>query len=327
MKTIRLGILGCANIVEKFASALKEVPSCTLVAIASRDPQKAKSWAEKFSCSHEPSYDALLRRNDIDAVYIPLPIGLHKEWAVKAAKAGKHVLCEKSLAESYAAVQEMVSVCQEERVHLFENFMCDYHPQHEKVLSLMKSGEVGKVFLFEGMFGCPPFNPTNIRYSKILGGGALNDLGTYPLFMSRKLFKAEPKAVTCRLHFISGVDVRGSALVEFDQGREALISFGFNNFYQNKYSVWGETGIIHVKRAYSIPPTMRPEVELQKQGSIQNVEVAAANHFVFIIAAFCNAIGSGKKPDYAPLLSQARAMEALRLSAEGKRTVSLSEID
>lgn len=332
MKKIRLGILGCATIVEKqIAVALKDVVSCQLVAIASRDVVKAKAWAEKYGCAYESSYDTLLQRSDIDAVYIPLPVGLHTEWVVKAARAGKHVLCEKSLAESYAAVKKMVSVCNEEGVHLFENFMCNHHPQHEKVQELIKNGELGRIFLFQGAFGFPPMDHKNIRYNKELGGGSLNDAGAYPLFMSRKLLRDEPQRITCQLQYESKgkkyeVDIQGNALLEFPSGKTAFISFGFDNFYQNNYSLWGERGKLLVKRAYTIPADMKPEVELQQQGLTQNVEINSANHFVLIFTAFCDAILSEQKPDYALLLSQARAMEALRLSAQEKRSVGLSEI-
>lgn len=329
MKTVRLGILGCANIVEKYiTSALREVPSCQLVTIASRDSQKAKEWAERLSCDYDVSYSTLLRREDLDAVYVPLPVGLHKEWVIKAADAGKHILCEKSLAESFVSVKEMVLACKRKELHLYENFMCDYHPQHETVISLIKSNEIGNHSLFRGTFGFPPLDTNNIRYSQKLGGGSLNDAGAYPLFMSRKIFQEEPEKVTCRLyHKDKEVDVLGNAFIEFPEGKSAFISFGFENFYQNNYSVWGETGIIHVQRAYSIPPTMKPEVELQKQGLIQRIDIPPANHFALIFSAFCEAILNGKKPNYASLLCQARAMEALRLSAEKNRTVSLSEID
>ena len=335
MGKVRFGILGCANIANKYiAAAILQVSAGELVAIASRDINKSKEFTQRFHCEYEESYDSLLRRKDIGAVYIPLPVGLHQEWVIKAAKAGKHILCEKSLAESYDAVKEMVSVCDTAGVHLFENFMCDYHPQHERVISLIQNGEIGKTVLFQGMFGCPPLDAKNIRYSKSLGGGALNDMGTYPLFMSRKLFAAEPEAVTCRLDIKkkerdsdNEVDLEGNALLEFSNGKTAFISFGFNNFYQNNYSIWGEKGLIRVNRAYSIPPDMKPDVELQKQGVSQRINVDAANHFVLLISAFCEVIGSDMKPDYSSLLLQARAMEALRVSAREGRKVRLSEIE
>jgi len=324
---IRIGILGCANIVQKhIIAALKEVPACRLAAIASRDQAKGEQWARKFGCRQE-SYENLLRSPNIDAVYLPLPVGLHKEWVIKAALAGKHILCEKSLADNFLSVQEMVRICQEKQLHLYENFMCDYHPQHQEVISLIENKKIGKEVLFSGSFGFPPLEAVNIRYQKNLGGGALNDVGTYLLFMSRKIFNCEPETVTAQLEFQENeVDIRGHAFLEFPGARAAFISFGFDNFYQNNYTIWGEQGLIKVQRAYSIPPDMKPEVEVHMGNSSTRLDLAAANHFVLIFSNFCEAIRQNRPPRYAHLLAQARAMEALRISARENRKVRLSEI-
>lgn len=329
MKTVRLGILGCAGIVDKYvAFAIQDVKNGTLVAIASRDPDKAKRYAAKFNCNYEESYQSLLLRKDIDAVYIPLPVGLHKEWVIKAANAGKHIICEKSLAESLDSVNKMVAACKEKELHLYENFMCEYHPQHEKVISLINNREIGNYFLFRGSFAFPPMDKNNIRYRKELGGGSLNDAGAYPLFMARKVFCEEPISVTCRLDFLdTEVDIRGNAFLEFAGGKSAFISFGFDNFYQNNYSVWGEKGMITINRAYSIPPNMRPDVELQKAGFFQKIDISPANHFMLIFSAFCEGILNHKKPEYASLLLQAKAMEALRISSKKNQRILLGEIE
>jgi len=261
-------------------------------------------------------------------VVFPLPVGLHREWVVKAAMSGKHVICEKSLAESFDSVKEMVRACRENKVVLYENFMCSYHPQHGKVRSMISGGRIGEVFLFRGFFGCPPFDEGNIRYQKQLGGGSLNDVGTYPLFMSRKILKSEPLFVTCSLYSGKGqdVDTQGSAYLEFPGNKAALIAFGFNNLYQNDYSVWGSTGLVNVNRAYSIPADMKPQVELLKQDAAEKIDLPAANHFTLIFEDFCSKILENKACDYSPLLAQARAMEALRVSSREKRKVRVSEI-
>src|SRR3989338_10121467 len=109
MKVVNIGIIGCANVVEKsIIGAMGKVRNGKIAAIASRDAKKAEKWAKKIGCECERSYDRLIESKDIDAVYIPLPVGKHREWAVKAAEAKKHVLCEKSLAESLASVKQMV---------------------------------------------------------------------------------------------------------------------------------------------------------------------------------------------------------------------------
>ena len=329
MKSVNIGIIGCANVVEKsIIGAMGRVMNGKVVAIASRDSEKAEKWAKKIGCEYESSYEGIIERKDIDAVYIPLPIGKHREWIIKAAEAKKHILCEKSLAESLASVKQMVGACKKNSLILYENFMCGYHPQHQKVASLILSMEIGEVFLFRGFFGYPPFNEENIRYNKALGGGSLNDAGSYPVFMSRKILESEPLYVTCNLvsDKKKGIDIQGSAHLEFQKNKAALIAFGFNNAYQNNYSVWGSKGLIEVKRAYSIPPEMKPDIELIKQGSVSKVDVSPANHFSLIFEDFCSSIIKKRKCDYNRLISQARVMEALRISSRENRKVAIADV-
>jgi len=324
-----MGIIGCANIVQRdIIRALQNVKNVKLVAIASRDSKKAKNWAEKFNCEYEKSYDDIIKRRDIDAVYIPLPIGLHKEWVIKAAKHKKHIICEKSLAESFMSVKEMVKSCNENNVILYENFMCDYHPQHQKILSLISNGKIGDVALFRGFFGFPPLNEENFRYQKSLGGGSLNDAGAYPVFMSRKVLQSEPLSVTCKLYYDKNydVDIQGSAYLEFPENKVALISFGFNNVYQNNYSIWGSAGLINVNRAYSIPYDMKPPIELVKQDSIKKIEISSADHFSLIFEDFCSKVLENKKFSYNSLVSQAKVMEALRISSQENKKISIKDI-
>jgi len=330
MKTVNLGILGCANIVEKhIIEAFKGVKNGKIITIASRDGEKAKAWSKKINCEYDKSYEDLLERKDIDAVYIPLPIGLHREWVIKAAKAKKHIICEKSLTDSFSAAKEMVNACKKNKVVLYENFMCNYHPQHQRVEALISDGTIGDVHLFKGFFGFPPLKENSFVYKKSLGGGSLNETGTYPVFMSRKTLKSEPLSVTCSLFYdkIHDADIRGSAYMEFQKNKSALISFGFDNMYQNNYSVWGSTGLINVDRAYSIPADMKPQIELIKQNSNKKIDAAAANHFTLIFNDFFNSILEKRKIDYSSILSQARVMEALRISAKKDKKVKVDSIN
>jgi dTDP-3,4-didehydro-2,6-dideoxy-alpha-D-glucose 3-reductase len=318
---IRLGIIGCANVVEKhIVDALKNVKNGKLTIIASRDINKAKECAKKFGCDYASSYDDLLN-SDIDAVYIPLPIALHEEWVIKAAKAKKHIICEKSLSDNLDSVKKIIEVCKKNKVILFENFMCNYHPQHSKVISLLP--EIGNLFIFNGFFGFPPLNKENIRYNKDLGGGSLNDAGCYPVFMSRKILNSEPIAVNCKLVF-DGVDIKGSAMMEFPDNKIALIGFGFDNLYQNNYKIWGSKGIINVERAYSIPSQLKPNISIIRDESEMKIDISPANHFTLIFNDFFNRINNKDFDnfDYSQILNQAKVMQALRVSAkEGKRVM------
>src|SRR3989344_6075230 len=146
-KKLKIGILGCANIAEKYAiNAFKAINNAEVVGIASRDPEKAKKWASRFNIRAEQSYDAMIASSGIDAVYIPLPIGLHEEWVIGAASAGKHIICEKSLTDSFDSALKIIESCRSNGVVLYENFMSDFHPQHEKVLASIKSGKIGRPF-------------------------------------------------------------------------------------------------------------------------------------------------------------------------------------
>lgn len=329
-----VGIIGCANIARKYAiRALQALPAVGEIVIASRDPLKSQAFSEEFGIGTRDSYAALIADPIVDAVYVPLPVGLHEEWVVRAASSKKHVLCEKSLAPSFASAKRMVDVCRANGVLLFEDFMCDYHPQHQAVLSLIREGAIGDPLMFKGYFGFSGLDRGNVRYQKDLGGGSLNDAGAYPVFMARKMLGSEPISVTCALNRDPsfGVDTRGSAYLEFPSAKAALVGFGFANFYQNNYSIWGSGGKISVDRAYSIQPAMKPSVVVEAQesggGGRRTVDVPPANHFELLFSDFCETVLSDdrvkKEATYGQLLSQARALEAMRISSNRGRAVRL----
>ena len=175
---VRVGILGCATIAKRYAiQAFQSLENAEVVSVASRDGEKAKEVASRFNIPTHESYDSLMKNTEVDAVYIPLPIGLHPEWIIKAARAGKHVLSEKSIADTLSSVNEIIDACRTHGVVLYENFMCDFHPQHKKVLELIEEGRIGTPYVFTSFFGFPMLKKDNIKYSKQLGGGSLNDVG------------------------------------------------------------------------------------------------------------------------------------------------------
>lgn len=338
-KKVKMGILGCADVAGRYAiRAFQSIDNAEVVSIASRSLSKAKEWSLRFGIGAERSYDALLSNRNIDAVYIPLPVGLHKKWALKAVAAGKHIICEKSMAENLRSVAKIVDKCRSNNLVLYENFMCEFHPQHEKVLFLIKNGKIGKPFLFRSFFGFPPFKKNNIRYDKKLGGSSLNDAGAHIVSMSRKIFGKEPTAVTCSLLNAekTGVDIQGSAMLEFSSEQTALVAFSYRSVYQNNYSVWGSHGLINVGRSYSISPEMRPSLELIKNDKIREtrivIDAPAANQFEIIFHDFCDTILHKKdrvneiNDIYSHIINQGRVLEALRLSSKENRRVRLEEI-
>ena len=327
---IRVGILGCANIAGKYAiAAFKSLPDVELIAIASRNENTAKEWAQKHGIEAE-SYESLIARKDIDVIYSPLPVGLQEEWAIRAAAAGKHVICEKSITYSLDSAKRMVDTFKKAGLALYENFAPEFQPQHGKVLSLIKEGAIGTPQVWSGKYGFPPFPEGDIRYSLELKGGALNDCGCYTVFMARKIMQQEPVAVTCTLSNDGAeVDIKGSALLEFPHA-SALLAFGFNHLYQNTYSVWGSKGMVRTDRAFAIPPTFVPTVELITNDGAKDtreaIEIPAADRFALSFDYFCTAVAKQDKKQfdemYDRIMRQAAVMEAMRVSArEGKRVV------
>jgi len=331
MKKIRVGILGCANIAEKYAiAAFKSLPDVELVAIASREKVKAEEWAARHGLEAE-TYESLLERDDIGVLYSPLPIGLQEEWTLKAAAAGKHVICEKSITYSLESAKRMVDAFRKEGRALYENFVPEFHPQHATVLSRITEGDIGTPHVWNGAYGFPPFPAGDIRYSADLKGGALNDCGCYTVFMARKIMQQEPIAVTCALSNEGAeVDIKGSALLEFENG-QALMSFGFDHLYQNTYSVWGSKGIVRTNRAFAIPPTMAPTVELVTNDGTQDtrevIEIPPANQFALSFDFFCASVAANDKATfedmYERIIRQATVLEAMRVSAREGRRVGL----
>ena len=338
-KKLKFGIIGCSSISERSTiPAIQKSDFAELKMIGSRSETKAMEFAKKFGCNKFGSYDDVLDDNDIDAVYISTPIGTHEELSIKAAKAGKHILCEKSSTVSFESAQNMVRSCTDNKIRIMEGFMFRFHPQHKKVKDLINNDSIGKLFLFNGNFGFPEFPKDDIRYDSKIGGGFLNDSGCYPICASRVIFEKEPCEVMCKL-FIdpeTGVDVRGHSHMVFDDQKAASISFANGNFYQANYQIWGSKGIIELERAYSVPPDFSTSINVHSSedknwSSRQKdvLQIMPVNHFSIMVNMFCKEIMDMESATYnfeEDLLNQAKVMEANRLSNKENRVVNLSEI-
>jgi len=167
------------------------------------------------------------------------------------------------------------------KVALFEGFMYQFHSQHQFVKKLIGSGEIGQPVHFQAWFGFPPLNENDFRYNKELGGGALLDAGSYTVHAARHFFEAEP--INCYSILEKEgheVEMRGSALLNFGNSKTAHLVFGFNNMYQNKYVIWGTTGVITLERAFALPPDFRSTVILEKQGEKKEFSMEPCDHFL-----------------------------------------------
>lgn len=329
---LRLGILGCADVVRRLMlPALRATTMVALETVASRDSAKARDWSRQFGCRAACDYDEILKDPLVDAVYIPLPTSEHTVWVGKAARAGKHVICEKPLSGSLSAAHSIVEACRKNGVVLFENLACGQHPQHEAVAGLVRSYFKSPTMFFKGSFGFPHRPQGDIRYRRDLDGGALNDAGVYPIFLARKLFAREPLEVRCHLYADPrwDVDIAGVAQMDFSDGAAAQVSFGMGLAYQNQYEIWGDAGRITLNRAYSIPADHQPELSYFDGRETQRIDVPAADQFRLTLEAFYHAVtwtATVRKARYESILCQAQVLDALRRSAHECRSVRLSEM-
>jgi len=315
MNQLRIGVLGCASIAKKSViPAILTINEFKLVAVASRTDKKAKEFADLFDCEAIVGYQNLLDRDDIDVIYMPLPTGMHEEWVIKALNSGKHVHIEKSLAMNYASAQKMVEIAREKDLLIMENFMFLYHNQHQLVKDLIKKGEIGEIRCFRSSFGFPPLDETNFRYNKKLGGGALLDAAAYTVRVSQLFLGDELSVEAATLNKENrDVDIFGGAYLKSVEGLFAEVAFGFDNFYQCNYEVWGSKGKITVHRAFTPSADYKPVITLEQQGETINYEAKPENHFINILNEFKGCVLKNDfEKRYKEILNQSRLLEELK---------------
>jgi predicted dehydrogenase len=327
---IKFGAIGCSKIAGRSViPAIIKSGFAELSMVGSRSSEKADATAKKFGCARSGSYEDVLR-SDVDAVYISLPIGLHEEWSVKAAAAGKHVLCEKSASTSYSSAQRMVLAAKQNNVRLMEGFMFRFHPQHRKIREIISGGKIGDLFLFDGSYGFPPVSHDDTRYNTALGGGVLNESGCYPVCASRITFNDEPSSVTCSLFYgDSGVDIKGHASILFENDRVATVSFSFDSYYKASCKIWGKSGLIEASRAWAVPPDLQTKIILHTENKKDEFDIEPADHFSIMVDSFCKEVTKAEQAGFSfeeDLLNQAKLMESLRLSSKNKKPVFLSDL-
>ncbi|HLR70687.1 MAG TPA: Gfo/Idh/MocA family oxidoreductase [Pseudogracilibacillus sp.] len=258
MKKVRWGILSTARIaVDQLIPAIKKASNAKVTAIAtSSDTNKVTTIAEQFHIEKVySSYEDLLNDPQIDAVYIPLPNHLHKEWTIRTAKKGKHILCEKPAALNAKEVAEMKQACLDNDVLFMEAFMYYFHPQHERVKEIIDSGEIGKVTYMEAGFSFyleEEARGKDIRMQSSTGGGCIYDLGCYTIHAIRNILRNEPESIHVHadIHPIYNVDTDVVAYLTFSNDLRATFNLSFNLPMRHEYRVYGTEGSIIVPRAF-----------------------------------------------------------------------------
>ncbi|MDC0170558.1 Gfo/Idh/MocA family oxidoreductase [Candidatus Nitrosopelagicus sp.] len=351
MKPLKFGIIGCSRIAKRSViPAIIKSEFAGLEIIGSRSTDKAKEFAKEFNCEKFGTYEDVISDDSVDVVYISTPISTHRDWAIKASEAGKHVYVEKSSAANFTSARKMVESVKENNVRLMEGFMFRFHPQHQKVKELIKEGKIGEVKSFNGVFGFPAFPDGDIRYDNEIsglfgGGGFLLDSGCYPICASRMIFDEEPISSVGKRFFekrkfsngkIGKVDVSGSASLFYENGKTATISYINGSYYQAKYEVWGTDGVISLDRAYSVPPDFTTKVTLQYNTEnnwegrrAETFEIEPKDHFLDMLDTFCMEITGTKKASFnfeQELLKQAKVMEMISYNMDTCQNTSLESI-
>ena len=294
---IRIGVMGCANIARRSViPALLASPGLRLAGFASRSPAKGAEFAARFGGAFLGDYQALLDRADIDAVYMPLPTGLHAEWTAKALHAGRHVLVEKSPAATLPEAEALVALARQQRRVLMEDYRFEYHAQQAAVRQLAHE-HLGELRLFRATFCFPPLDPGNFRYDPKLGGGALLDAGGYPLKACQVFVGSELQVLAATLTTNrNGLDLWGGALLAAPTENGILplqIAFGFDQFYQCGIEMLGQNGRLTTTRTFTAGEGFTPTACLETPGRRLEIPLPADHHFRRILEVFCQRIRAG----------------------------------
>jgi predicted dehydrogenase len=328
LSRLRWGILSTANIARtKVVPGMLKAERCEVVAVGSRDEGAAGRFAEELGLQRaHGSYEALLADPDLDAVYIPLPNHLHLEWTVAAARAGKHVLCEKPLARTAADAERMVEACDRAGVRLMEAFMYRLHPSWQAVRDLVAGGRIGPLVTVQSWFSFFNDDATNIRNILEAGGGALFDIGCYCVNLSRMLMGDEPTRVQATIvrDPATAVDIVTTAILEFPGGRTATFTCSTRAEPDQRVNVYGSEGRISIGIPFNIPPDRPTEVYLTKGGdppvapATETLTFPTADPYTVEANAFAAAILDGLPTPTPPAdaVANLRVIEAIFAAAE-----------
>lgn len=253
-RKIKWGIIGTAGIARSMTiPAMRRARNCELYAIAGRSLEKALNFKEEYGFEKAyGSYEELLADDKVEAVYIALPNNLHKEWTIKAARAGKHILCEKPLGPTANDVKEMVDVCHKENVILMEAFAYLHSPLIKEVKNIMKSGEIGEVKFIETTFLTHGYTD-NIRIRRENFGGSLYDLGCYNVSLALWLLESKPEAVNAIGNFTEQkIDDCFVGYMNFKNDiRVSMVAGMCSGMRGDRFFVYGEEGTIEVPVSFN----------------------------------------------------------------------------
>jgi xylose dehydrogenase (NAD/NADP) len=318
---IRWGVLSTAKIgVGAVIPAIAEANNATLVAIASRDRERAEVVAGGYPGTRAlESYDALLADDEIEAVYIPLPNGMHLEWTIRALEAGKHVLCEKPLGITAAEVRRIQAASQKANRWVMEAFMYRFHPQIRWTLEQLAAGRIGAVRMVRSSFVFDLHSrPNDIRLVGALGGGSMMDVGCYPLNLCRAVFGGPPHEIAARVVVPTGseVELMTAAVLDFGEGRLGVIDASFSLPRAFFAEIVGEHGRITLPTPYT-PGRAASVVRVEIGDETVERRFAGVDQYMLEVESFGSSIRNGNAPfiSLGDSLEQAESIERIYAAA------------
>lgn len=330
---IRWGVLGASKIaIEKVIPAMANHPMFEVQALASRSLEKAKAAADKLGIPrYYGSYEELIQDPEIDVIYIPLPNDLHVDYTLKCIEAGKHVLCEKPLTLKAEEINQLIAARNKFQVKVGEAFMVKSHPQWQKAKELISGGALGKVGLVHGFFSYHNIKPENIRNQPEHGGGAIWDIGCYPVFTSRYILGEEPRRVMASIEYDEdfGTDKLASVILEFPSAR-VVFSVSTQLVPYQRMQFFGDLQHLEIKIPFNAPPDKKCEILIHK-GNLFNEDseiltMDICNQYTLQAEAFSKAILENSEVPVS--LENARAnsqvLQALFLSAKEDRWIEVN---
>jgi predicted dehydrogenase len=323
-RALEIGILGAARIAPSaLVRPAAELPCVRVAAIAARDAERAAAFARRHGIARvHSSYAALLEDPELDAVYVPLPNGLHGHWTIRALDAGKHVLCEKPLAANAEEAEQMRGAAERTGRVLMEAFHWRYHPLAERLREIIASGELGRLRHVEASMCFPLPMLRDIRFDLALAGGAMMDAGCYPVSIVRFLAGAEPDVASARARSLRpGVDRAMRAELRFPNGVSGRVTASMlsSQLLAISARAVGDDGELSVLNP--ILPHYFHRLRVRTRKGERRERVAGPATYTAQLAAFAQAVRSGKPPptDAAHGLANMRAIDAIYAAAGFER--------
>ena len=303
--------IAVSSIEERFGN--EEVDQILVVSVLNEEKNKAERILSKYGGKLFDSYESIVCSDEIDAIYIPLPPGLHFYWAKKALVHGKHVLVEKPSTTNLEETKALVELARTKSLALHENYMFVFHKQLCEIQRLILEGTIGDIRLIRIDFGFPRRDRNDFRYNKDLGGGALLDAGGYTLKLGHLLLGETSRVVCSHLNYINEyeVDFYGSATMINKAGLTAQISFGMDNEYRCNLDIWGSKGTLFTDRILTAPFDFEPTLQIKNSGVIQTLKLPKDDAFLSSVQFFHDCIVNFKcrSKSYEQILKQSELLD------------------